>query len=69
MAISELEIKITWENDSFFKMTQKHDSGDAHTVIEVNENSHIESVWGDVASICRKYLNSELNIIGGEMKE
>ncbi len=65
---NEVEIKITWENDNFFKMTQKHNGGDIHVVIEVNENAHIESVWGDIANICRKYLNSELNTIGKQMK-
>jgi len=68
MAESELEIKITWENGKGFTMSSKKDAEDVKTVIDIDENGHLSSMWPHIEACCKEYLTSELNQIGSVMK-
>lgn len=65
---SELEIKLTWENNVEFKMTAKADGGDVVTICEVDENGCMNDIWVYVKSICTKYFDKQMDTIGNAMK-
>jgi hypothetical protein len=62
-------IRLSWENGVNFKMDSKLDDGNFVTVIEIDENGHLDTLWDSgVATVCTKYFETELNTIGAEMK-
>ena len=62
-------IRLTWENDVNFKMDTKLDDGEYVTIIEIDENGHLNQLWdAGVATVCKKYFETELDSIGTEMK-
>jgi len=65
---SKIEIKLKWENDNFFEMTAKTDS-EATTIVRVEENGCIETLWSHISSICKAYLAKQLDTIGEEMTQ
>jgi hypothetical protein len=69
MAAKTRIIRLSWENDVNFKMDSKLDDGDYITVIDVDENGHLNKLWeSGIADVCKKYFETELGIIGQEMK-
>ena len=65
---SELEIKITWENNHFFKMEKKVEGGDWLTVVSIEENAHIAAIAGSIKGLCMADFNAHLNVIMDEMQ-
>ena len=68
MAATEILMKLAWENSVGFTMTSKEGAEDVLTVVDIDENGFISSLWPHVQSICEDYLKKELNRIGSEMK-
>ncbi len=66
---SELEIKITWENNHFFKMIKKIESHDWLTVVEIEENAHIAAIAGNLKGLCMADFNAHLDTIMAEMQK
>ena len=68
MAETTLKLTITWENNVKFKLDSKLNDEEKHTIIQVNENAHLAHTWDSVVSICKVYLDKQLETIGNEMK-
>ena len=69
MAASTRDIRISWENGVNFKMDTRLDAGDWVTVIDMDENGHLNKLWDTgVATVCQKYFEAELATIGLQMK-
>lgn len=68
MAAKELEIKLSWENGVSFEMTAKRDAGVVSTVVQLDENGQIATLWPNIHNICRTFFIAELTTIGTEMK-
>ena len=67
MAGKELEVKITWEDNNFFKMEKKPEGGDWITVVEIEENAHIAAIAGNLKGLCMADFNAHLDAIMAEM--
>jgi hypothetical protein len=69
MAAQVRLIRLAWENGVNFKMDSKLDDGDFVTIIDVDENGHLDKLWDSgIATVCTTYFETELGIIGSEMK-
>jgi hypothetical protein len=69
MAQKTRQIKLTWENGVNFTMTSKLGDESWKIIINIDEDGHLDKLWDvGIAPICTKYFETELNIIGGEMK-
>ena len=68
MAQKELELTLTWENTVSFKLVAKKDGGAAKTIVSLDENGKLGSLWDHVQHICTSYFNAEMDDIGAEMK-
>ena len=69
MAAQTRDIRLTWENDVNFKMQTRLGTADWITVIDIDENGHLDTLWDSgVATVCTKFFETELNTIGAEMK-
>lgn len=69
MASKTRLIRLVWENDNSFIMDSKLDDAAYITVIKIEENGHLPELWDEgVATVCKKYFETELDIIGAEMK-
>ncbi|KKL70106.1 hypothetical protein LCGC14_2108210 [marine sediment metagenome] len=66
--VGELEIKITWENNNFFKMEKKVGSEPWLTVVEIEENAHIAAIAGNLQGLCMADFNAHLDDIMTEMR-
>lgn len=66
---SEIEIKLEWENNSFFKMTKKVGTAPWLTVVEIEENSHIAAIVGSLKGLCMADFNAHLDVIMAEMQK
>lgn len=64
---SELEIKITWENNHFFKMEKKPEGHDWITVVEIQENTHIAAIAEHLKQLCLADITAHLDAIMSEM--
>lgn len=64
---SELEFKITWEDNIFFKMEKRSDSGNWITVVEIQENAHIAAIAEHLKSLCLADITAHLDTIMTEM--
>lgn len=69
MASQTIQIKLTWENGVSFVMKSKLNEGAEISVVEIAENTRIESIWGHVTDLCTQFFRDELNAIGNEMKQ
>lgn len=59
--------KLKWENSNHFTMTC--DNGEENkTVVQIEENGHIATLWPDVESICAKFFLEKVQEVGKEMK-
>ena len=68
MAQSELEFKLTWENNVSFTLTAKKDAEPVKTIVSLEENGQIGTLWEHVQAICTDYFRTELDDIGATMK-
>ena len=68
MAQKVRTIRLSWENDDSFKMDTNLDGGDWSVVVEMDENNHFISLWGDIDAVCKKFFEREMATIGAEMK-
>lgn len=66
--VSELEIKLTWENNNFFKMEKKPEGGEWIKVVEIQENAHIATIAGNLQALCMADFNAHLDAIMKEMQ-
>ena len=64
---SELELKLTWENNVSFTLTSKEDADPIITIVSADENGSLPALWPHIAKIAESYLSERLKIIGGEM--
>ncbi len=67
--MSELELKLIWENGVQFTFTAKHDAEPVKNIVSMDENGNIGSLWPNVQSICETYLRAQLGTIGHEMTQ
>lgn len=67
--VSKINLIIRWENDNFFEMKSKKDDEETQTIIRMDENAHLNNLWGSVTKICSSYMDKILGQIGDEMKE
>ena len=64
---SEIEIKLTWENNNFFKM-EKNTGAGWMTVVEIKENAHIANIAGHLKNLCIADFTAHLDAIMKEMR-
>lgn len=68
MAEQEYEVKITWENDNFFKMEEKEPGGSWITIVQVNENTHIKEITSQLSALCKSNFAVHLDLAIKEME-
>ena len=68
MAAQTRLIRLDWENGVNFKMSSKLGEGSYITIVDVDENGHLSSLWNAIQKVCELYIKKELDIIGEEMK-
>ncbi len=68
MAQSELELTLTWENNVSFALTAKKDAAAVKTIVSLEENGQIGTLWEHVQAICTDFFRGELDDIGATMK-
>jgi hypothetical protein len=68
MAATEILMKFAWENGVGFTMTSKENNDPIVTIVDIDENGFISSLWPHTQAICEDYVKKELNRIGSEMK-
>ena len=68
MAETRVEVDFNWENDNFLTVRSREDVGDWVTIITIEENAHINEMWGPIEQICRVYCTRLIERIGKEMK-
>ena len=68
MAEKTQRIVLTWENGVGFQVATKYGDDAALTLVEMDENGHIEVLWPAVTDIVTKYIRTLMGIIGDEMK-
>ena len=69
MAAQVQRITISWENGTGFQVATKYGDDAALTLVEMDENGHIDVLWPAVTDIVTKYVRTLMAIIGDEMKE
>lgn len=69
MASQTRLIRLTWENGVNFTMESKLGDAAYATIIDVDENGHLDRLWdAGIRAVCIKYFETELDVIGAEMK-
>lgn len=68
MAESRIIFAVTWENNKSFQMTSKKDDNPAIIVIKMDENSHLNGLSEQVATICNTFFSKEITKALEEMK-
>ena len=69
MAQSTRLIRLQWENGVQFKMDTKLNDGEYITIIEMEENGCIGTLWDTGAgAICKKFFDSQIDDIGDVMR-
>ena len=66
--MEKITLELNWENSKSFSLTMKRD-GTNITIVEVEENGCIASIWPDVQDICEVFFRTTVTTIGDEMKE
>lgn len=72
MSAKDITIKLIWQNNVEFRMTSKEDGippPPAVTVLLVEEDGQISTMWGAITSVCITYFQQALARIGEEMKQ
>lgn len=62
-------IRLSYENGVRFKMDTKLNSGAYVTILEMDENGDIASLWSSAQQLCEKYAREQLTAIGKVMRE
>jgi len=65
----KIEIEIKWENDVSFEVTSKEDDGPTLTLIKMDENCCIATLWPAVTDILRRYIRFLMTKIGKDMAQ
>ena len=68
MAEQERLIKLTWENGVKFEMDSKLGADPYKTVVKMDEDGDIASLWGVLQKVCETSFKLTMNGIGDEMK-
>ena len=69
MAADTRLIRLSWENGVNFKMDTKLNDDSYITVIEMDENGCIGTLWDNgAASVCKKFFDSQIDNIGDVMR-
>jgi len=68
MAEQEITFKVKWENGSHFTLSCDNGEEDK-TVVKVEENGHIASLWPSVEAICTTFFLEKIQAVGAEMKD
>ena len=69
MAQSTRLIRLQWENNVEFKADSRLDDGEWMTIVHMDENNHMASVWDtEITNIILKYVTSKMKDIGDIMK-
>lgn len=66
MALNVVTIKLKWENEKSFEMTEDA-TGEVISIIKVEENGHISNIWPQIKTICTNYFGIQMDKIGVEM--
>jgi hypothetical protein len=70
MAARQLVLIFQWENTKSFQLLAQEPGMENYlTIVRVEENSDLASLWHDVQDICEKYCLQQIKQIGNEMKE
>lgn len=69
MAESKIIFKVTWENNKSFIMTSQKDDDSQITVIRMDENSHLNGLSEQVATICNTFFSKEITKSLEDMKK
>jgi len=65
----KLSIDIKWENDNYFEVSAKKDSGGKFIVIRNDENTHLLDIWPNVEKSCIQYIRAILKNIKSDMSK
>lgn len=68
MASTKIEVVYTWENNVRLKVTTQEDDNPKLTVLDMDENGCISSLWGYVEGIINTTHANMIKRIGDEMK-
>ena len=68
MAETKIELTYTWENDVSMKLTMQENDGVKFTVLDMDENGCIASMWGYIQGIMTLHNANLVARIGTEMK-
>jgi hypothetical protein len=70
MAAKQLIFIFDWENKKVFEMRAAEPEALSYTsIVRVEENSNIGSIWGNIQEICESYIHGQISQIGAEMKQ
>lgn len=65
----EYEVKVTWENNNFFKMEEKVPGGDWLTIVFSEENTNVSVIAGQLLGLCVAQFNENISKALEEMKK
>ena len=69
MPETTIKLIIKWENEAGFELTSKEDDNETITIVKLEENACIGTIWDNVANICNDYFSHLMRRIGDDMKE
>lgn len=61
-------IILEYENGVNFNMTCKFNDEDNITIISMDENGHIASLWDNIEDVCKTFFAEKLSTVGDAMK-
>lgn len=67
--MERVTITLDYENGKSFEMKVKEGADPTISIVKVQENSNISSIWTNVSSICNTYFASLVEAAGSEMKK
>ena len=69
MAAKQVVILFQWENGKSFQMLVQEPGMENYlTIVRIEENSDIGSIWNNTEEICKTYVKQQIYKIGEEMK-
>jgi 6-phosphogluconolactonase/glucosamine-6-phosphate isomerase/deaminase len=60
--------RLKWENGVSVEMESKLDDGSFISIVSMDENGHIGSLWPSFETICTTFFGEKLSEVGSEMK-
>lgn len=67
--MNEIILKLKWENGVSFEMMEKVGEGDTLSVIKIEENADIASIWTNISRICGTVWAKHMRNIGSDMQK